>query len=206
MKRRFMALLFFMSILSVLQWGCKKVGDVAKGELITVGSGTVEAGTSVKMMGVSMKLHNGEENFAVGKSMAKFAEKLGAPSFEGKVSVVSFVPAIQTRVCEQQTHILGESKTLDSRVQRVTVSRESADIQQAFAKEAGLTNITYLSDSKEKGFGEYSGLLIPARGLLARGVAVVDQNGIIQYLQIVPELSDLPDMEKAFTFANGLVK
>lgn len=206
MKGRVRYLMILMSLLSVLQWGCKKAKDMVQGQVITVGTESVAPGTSVKLMGVSMSLHQGGENLAVGKPIAPFTKSMEPVEWQGKVSVVSFVPAIQTRVCEQQTHQLGESKTLDPRIQRITISRESSEIQQAFAKEAGLTNITYLSDSKERGFGEASGLLIPARKLLARGVAVVDQNGIIQYLQVVPELSDLPDMEKAFAFANGLVK
>jgi len=34
--------------------------------------------------------------------------------------------------------------------------------------------------------------------LLARSVIVVDKQGMVRYIQVVPEINNLPDMEKAF--------
>lgn len=42
--------------------------------------------------------------------------------------------------------------------------------------------------------------------LLARSVLLVDQQRIVRYIQVVPEMSHLPDMEKAFEKAIGLAK
>ena len=41
--------------------------------------------------------------------------------------------------------------------------------------------------------------------LLARSVVVVDRQGIVRYLQVVPELSHLPDMERAFAEAEKVL-
>ncbi|NIQ02451.1 MAG: thiol peroxidase, partial [Nitrospinaceae bacterium] len=54
------------------------------------------------------------------------------------------------------------------------------------------------------GFGKASGLLIQENRLLARAVMVLDRHGIIRYLEIVPELSRLPDMKRAFEVARSL--
>jgi len=54
-----------------------------------------------------------------------------------------------------------------------------------------------VSDSARREFGERWGVLIPARGLLARSVFVVGPDGIIRYEQIVPELTDQPDYDAA---------
>ena len=78
--------------------------------------------------------------------------------------------------------------------------------QARFAKEAKLENITYYSDFKEAAFGKESGLLIIDNGLLARGVMVVDKEGVIRYMQFVPELTELPNMDKAIAVANDLAK
>ena len=51
-----------------------------------------------------------------------------------------------------------------------------------------------------------TGLLAEDIRLLARSIVVVDQAGIVRYIQVVPEQSHLPDMEKAFAFAHSLVK
>ena len=42
--------------------------------------------------------------------------------------------------------------------------------------------------------------------LLARSVVLVDKQGIIRYIQVVPEMTHLPDMEKAFETATELAK
>jgi peroxiredoxin len=42
--------------------------------------------------------------------------------------------------------------------------------------------------------------------LLARSVVIVDREGKVRYIQIVPEITHLPDMERAFRKAEELVK
>jgi len=42
------------------------------------------------------------------------------------------------------------------------------------------------------------GLLVDDLMLLARSVVLVDKQGVVRYIQVVPELGHLPDMEKAF--------
>jgi thiol peroxidase len=78
--------------------------------------------------------------------------------------------------------------------------------QLRFAEEAKLTNIKYLSDYRTGDFGMRTGLMADDNRLLARSVVIVDKDGIVRYIQVVPEITSLPDMEKAFAFANSLVK
>ena len=40
--------------------------------------------------------------------------------------------------------------------------------------------------------------------LLARSVVLVDKDGIVRYIQMMPEITRLPDMEKAFAAAREL--
>ena len=61
-----------------------------------------------------------------------------------------------------------------------------------------MTDIRYLSDYKEGVFGRFLGLLMDGPRLLARSVIVVDKQGMVRYIQLVPEITNLPDMEKAF--------
>ena len=42
--------------------------------------------------------------------------------------------------------------------------------------------------------------------LLARSVIIVDKEGKVRYIQVVPEISHLPDMERAFEEAQKLVR
>jgi thiol peroxidase len=125
--------------------------------------------------------------------------------YHGSVLMLSIVPSIDTKVCEVQTHYLGEEgDKLSPAVKRIVISRDTPFAQARFAKEAKLEDIQYLSDYKEGAFGRSVGLLVEASRLLARSVILVDKQGIVQYIQVVPDISHLPDMEKAFTEAAAL--
>lgn len=126
-------------------------------------------------------------------------------SLKGKVSIISIVPSIDTKVCEKQTHILSEeNEGLDQSANLVTVSRDLPFAQGRFAKEAKISNILFLSDYREGSFGKASGLLIKENRLLARAIVVLDKQGIIRHLEVVPDLGKLPQMKKAFEVARSL--
>jgi thioredoxin-dependent peroxiredoxin len=122
----------------------------------------------------------------------------------GEVLLVSIVPSLDTQVCERQTHLLGETK-LPPGIRKVTISRDLPFAQQRFADATGFTDILYLSDFQKAEFGSRSGLLIDQLYLLARSVLVVDRDGTIRYMQVVPELSHLPDMPRAIAAAEALL-
>ncbi len=125
--------------------------------------------------------------------------------YQGSILFLSIVPSIDTKVCEAQTHYLGEQgDKLPTTVKRVTISRDTPFAQARFAKEAKLEDVQYLSDYKEGAFGRSIGLLIESSRLLARSVILVDKQGIVQYIQVVPDISHLPDMEQAFIKATTL--
>ena len=118
---------------------------------------------------------------------------------KGSVFLLSIVPSIDTAVCEAQTHYLGEEgDRLPASIRRITVSRDTPFALKRFAKEAKLEDVQYLSDYKEGEFGRSTGLLIDELKLLARSVILVDKKGIVRYIQVVPEITNLPDMEAAF--------
>ena len=126
-------------------------------------------------------------------------------SFKGKVTIISIVPSIDTKVCEKQTHILSEeNEGLDKTVRLVTVSRDLPFAQKRFATEAKIHNVLFLSDYRDGTFGASTGLMIQENRLLARAVVVVDKEGVIRYLEIVPDLGQLPNMKKAFQLAKSL--
>lgn len=126
---------------------------------------------------------------------------------KGTVRIISVVPSLDTKVCEQQTHYLSEKNNgLDKSVQMITISVDTPFAQGRFAKEAKINNVTFLSDYRGGDFGKGNGLLVKDPHILARSVMVVDKDNVIRYLQVTPELAQLPDMEAAFQAANALVK
>ncbi len=125
---------------------------------------------------------------------------------KGKVRIISVVPSVDTKTCEKQTHQLSEeNKGLDKQVEMITISRDLPFAQGRFAKEAKIKNVTFLSDYNMREFGENNGLSIAPLGLLARAVIVTDKDNIVRYLQVVPELTALPDMPAAMKAARELL-
>ena len=125
---------------------------------------------------------------------------------KGKVRIISVVPSLDTPVCEQQTHYLSEkNKGLDKMVELVTVSLDTPFAQKRFAGEAHITNVTFLSDHRGAEFGMAYGLFLKGPHVLARTVMVIDAHNTVRYLQITPELTQLPNLDEAFAVAKSLI-
>ena len=177
---------------------------------LAIDSNSVDPGTQVTRKGQELALTG--TGIAVGQRLpdtslvdAATMKAVNLNDYQGSVLFLSIVPSIDTKVCEAQTHYLGEQgDKLPAAVKRITVSRDTPFAQARFAKEAKLEDVQYLSDYKEGAFGRSVGLLIDGPRLLARSVVLVDKQGIVQFIQVVPEITHLPDMEEAFTKATVL--
>ena len=167
-----------------------------------VDSGSVSPGTAVTRKGQPMKLLGKPIQIGSPLPSAKLVDANGTKPVDlsrerGKVLFLSIVPSLDTKVCEAQTHYLGEKGVkLPAGIQRITISRDTPFAQQRFAKESKLNNIRYLSDYREGEFGLAVGLLMDDLRLLARSVVLVDKDGIVRYIQVVPEITRRSDMEK----------
>jgi thiol peroxidase len=127
-------------------------------------------------------------------------------SFKGKVCVVSVVPSLDTPVCDMQTRKFNEAAgSLGDNVAVLTLSMDLPFAQSRWCGAAGVDQVVTLSDHRNAAFGEATGLLIKELRLLARAVYVVDQNGVIQYRQLVKEVTEEPDYRAALEAAKKLV-
>lgn len=194
--------IFLILAASVLITSCG-----GRSPMMTVDSDSAVPGTQVSKKGTPLTLVG--EGIEVGRPLPATAlvdaatmQSIDLSEYRGSVLFLSIVPSIDTKVCETQTHLLGEEgDTLPATVKRITVSRDTPFAQSRFAEEAKLTDIQYLSDYKEGEFGRSVGLLLDGPRLLARSVIIVDKQGIVRYIQVVPDITHLPDMPRAFTKA-----
>ena len=193
--------------------GCNNQGTNQIQADLPVDKGSVSAGfsSSVTMKGNPLPL-SGIGAVEVGQSLPQAIlsstelKPVNIADTNGKVRIISVVPSLDTPVCDKQTHELSEeNKGLDKQVELITVSMDLPFAQARFAKEAKINNITFLSDYKDREFGNNNGLLIEPLELLARAVIVTDKENIVRYLQVVPEITALPDMQAAMEAARGLL-
>jgi len=183
--------------------GCAGSSFTYKDFPVSKGSAAAGAGNTVAFRGSPLQLEGNP--IKVGDTLrdAKLAggdlKLVSLTEGKGKVRIISIVPSLDTKVCEQQTHYLSEkNRGLDRDVQLITVSVDTPFAQKRFAEEANIRNVTFLSDYRGGDFGRAHGLLVSDLHLLARSVMVVDKDNMVRYLQVVPELASMPDMEQAF--------
>jgi thiol peroxidase len=192
--------------------GCAKQESEFMYKNLPVAKGSAEAGDGhsvtfkgkpLPLAGPGVKVGDPLRDVKVAKgdlSLVSIAEG------KGKVRIINIVPSLDTVVCEQQTHYLSEkNKGLDKSVELITVSVDTPFAQGRFAKEAKINNVTFLSDFRGGDFGKTHGLLVPDPHILARTVLVVDKDNVIRYMQVTPELAEMPDMDAAFEAAKKLL-
>ncbi|MCA9472752.1 MAG: thiol peroxidase [Nitrospira sp.] len=186
-------------------------GFIYKDLPVTHKTVSVGEGTSVTLHGKNFALSGNELKLGDTLRNVQVASKdlslVDIAQTKGKVRIISVVPSIDTKVCEQQTHYLSEkNEGLDQEVELLTVSIDTPFAQDRFAKEANIHNVTFYSDYRGGEFGKSHGLFIQQPHILSRAVMVVDKDNVIRYLQVTPELAELPDMEAAFEAARSLIK
>src|SRR3989338_968927 len=115
-------------------------------------------------------------------------------SLKGKKVILSVVPSLDTAVCDLQTKRFNkEAANLGGDVAVVTVSMDLPFAQKRWCGATGSDQIKTVSDHKEAAFGKAYGVLVKDLRLLARAVFVVDAEGVLQYKQIVSEITREPD-------------
>lgn len=123
-------------------------------------------------------------------------EPITLDRFAGKVCVISCVPSVDTPVCSLETRRFNqEAAQLGEAVQIVTVSRDLPFAQARWCAANGIKNVIMASDYRNFGFAQDYGVLLEDLGLLTRAVFIVDKQGIIRYIQFVPEVTQEPDYE-----------
>lgn len=201
------SLIIFGSLLMFFVFGCKTTQPK-----MPMDWASAQPGTQVNFRGKPIHLLGSPISIGTPLPSAELVDAMTMKDVDlskekGSVLFISIVASVDTPVCEEQTHYLGEKgNNLPSSVKRITISRDTPFAQKRFAKESKLTEIQYLSDYKQGDFGRSTGLLTEGLMLLARSVILVDKQGIVRYIQVVPEMTHLPDMDKAFEKAIELAR
>jgi len=87
----------------------------------------------------------------------------------------------------------------------LVISMDLPFAQKRWCGAAGVDKVTTLSDHLSASFGEAYGVLIKELRLLARAIFVVDGDGILQYIQLVKEVTDEPDYNAVLEALKKLV-
>ncbi|MBX7065853.1 MAG: thiol peroxidase [Parachlamydiales bacterium] len=126
--------------------------------------------------------------------------------FHGKKKLLCTVPSLDTGVCSTMTKHINEFAKKHPNFVFITVSADLPFAQKRFCEHEGVHNVVTLSMMRDKEFGKAYGLLLidgPLAGLLARSVLVLDEKDHVNYLELVPEITQEPNYHKAFEVIQG---
>lgn len=127
--------------------------------------------------------------------------------FKGKVVLISAVPSLDTGVCSQQTKRFNdEAAGLEPNVVVLTVSADLPFAQKRFCQTEKIERVRVLSDHVWRDFGLRYGVLIKGKGLLARAIFVVGEDGRLVYKEVVREIATHPDYDAALAAVQQAAK
>ena len=123
-------------------------------------------------------------------------------SLKGNVVILLSVPSLDTPVCSVEAKKFNDQAAgLNAKL--LLVSLDLPFAQKRYCAAEGADNLVIGSDYKDHSFCAAFGLRIAELGLLARAVYVIDADGKIAYEQIVGEVAEEPDYDKALEAAKA---
>ena len=118
--------------------------------------------------------------------------------FVGKIKVMSVAASLDTPVCDMQARRFNqEAAKLPKDVVIFNITMDLPFAISRFCTTAGIDKVYAFSDHRDASFGNSYGVLIKELRLLARSIFIVDKNDMIRYMEIVPDLTNQPDYDKA---------
>ena len=152
-------------------------------------------GAPLTLLGEEPKIGGKAGDFTVLDGELKEA---GLKDFSGKVKVISVTPSLDTPVCDLQARRFNqEAAKLPADVVILNISMDLPFAITRFCTAAGIDRVKAYSDHREASFGIAYGVLIKEIRLLARSIFIIDRSDVIKYIQIVPELTQHPDYDRA---------
>lgn len=161
-------------------------------------TGVTFKGSPMTLLGESLKVgqHAPEFNLHYYEGGLK---SLTLDDLKGKPSLVSVVPSLDTKVCAIQTQRFQQDLAdLGGQINALTVSLDLPFAQGRFCGENEITMST-ASDYQDRSLGLHWGLLIDELKLLARAVVILDSDGKVVHVEVVPEVASEPDYDAALT-------
>jgi thiol peroxidase len=120
--------------------------------------------------------------------------------FAGKKKLLNIVPSLDTPVCATSTKKFNDYAKEHKDTVVLIISADLPFAQKRFASAEGLENVVTLSMMRSRDFAEHYGVLIedgPFAGISARAIVVLDEHNRVTYTELVPEIGDEPDYERA---------
>jgi len=121
-------------------------------------------------------------------------------NFKGKKKLLNIVPSLDTSVCATSTRKFNNYAKGRQDVVIMSVSADLPFAQSRFCQAEHIDNVITLSMMRSRDFAVDYGVLIqdgPLAGISARAVVVLDERDRVLYAELVPEIAQEPNYDKA---------
>ena len=126
--------------------------------------------------------------------------ELSLSDLKGKKVVINIFPSLDTAVCATSVRKFNKEAASLPNTMVLAVSKDLPFAEGRFCTTEGIDKVIPLSMFRCSCFEDKYGMLLidgPLKGLLARGVVVVDEAGKVVYTELVPEITTEPNYEAA---------
>ncbi len=126
---------------------------------------------------------------------------------KGKIQLLITVPSLDTPVCERETQKFNELLAKLENVEVTVISMDLPFAQKRFCESYNIKNVSVVSDFRYKDMEKF-GVLIgegPLKGLLARSIFIINKEGKVEYIQIVPEITEEPNYSEVIEMLKKLL-
>jgi thiol peroxidase len=155
-------------------------------------------GTPVKTSGELPAVGTKAPDF---KLVGSGLSEISLSDFKGKKVVLNIFPSLDTGVCATSVRKFNEWTSSKENTVVLCVSKDLPFAHGRFCGAEGLDKVITGSDFRYNTFATDYGVLMqdgPLAGLMARSVVAIDENGVVVYNQLVPEIVEEPSYDVSF--------
>ena len=119
---------------------------------------------------------------------------------QGQKQLIIVVPSLDTGVCATETRNFNAKVASLEGVKATVVSLDLPFASGRFCSAEGIDKLTVASDFRNKDFANAYGVLLGGSvlaGVTCRAIFVIDENGVVTYKEIVPEITEEPNYDAA---------
>lgn len=123
-------------------------------------------------------------------------------NYKGKKKLLNIVPSLDTPVCATSTQKFNKFAAGRDDAVMLVISADLPFAQNRFCTGENIDKVIPLSTMRSNQFSKDYGVLItdgPLAGITARAVVVLDENDKVVYTELVPEIAQEPDYDKALS-------
>ena len=168
----------------------KKSSSAKKTSTVTLGGNPVKTNGQLPKVGAKAP--------AFSMTTGTLSE-IGPKELRGKRVILNIFPSIDTPTCATSTRKFNEFVSTLPNTEVWCVSADLPFAQGRFCGAEGLSNVKTASSFRTN-FGTAMGVTLTSgvlKGILARAVVVLDENGVVTHTELVPEIANEPNYEAA---------